>query len=179
MSHLNSQEPSYCWPQQHWQTLPDVTFGQINWTRPWFLESSTCITNQSKSICLLTAQWHIWLQRHLNGTTWNASPSTWKTKCGGSWVLNGEEGWYVGPAKKHYRCYTIHVNQTNSECIGDTVAFFLTHTTMPAQSTADAAMQIAKDLIHALKHPQVATPFNICQNQQGHVWTPTSQNPCE
>jgi hypothetical protein len=36
---------------------------------------------------------------------------------------------------------------------------------MPAQSTADAAMQIAKDLIHALKHPQVATPFNIGDKQ--------------
>jgi hypothetical protein len=79
-----------------------------------------------------------------------------------SWALHGEEGWYVGPAKKHYRCYTIHVNQTNSElCTEDTVAFFSTHTTMPAQSTADAAMQAAKDLIHALKHPQLATPFNI------------------
>lgn len=83
----------------------------------------------------------------------------------GSWAPHGEEGWYVGPAKKHYRCYTIHVNRTNSEHIGDTVAFFLTHTTMPAQSSVDAAIQAAKDLIHALKHPQLATSFDIGDEQ--------------
>jgi len=83
----------------------------------------------------------------------------------GSWALHGEEGWYVGPTKKHYRCYTIHVNRTNSERIGDTVEFFPTHTTMPAQSSANAAMQAAKDLIHALQHPYLATPFDVGDKQ--------------
>jgi hypothetical protein len=61
-------------------------------------------------------------------------PSVW-----GSWALHGEEGWYVGPAKKHYRCYTIHVHQTNSEHLLNIVAFFLTHN-HARQSSVDAAM---------------------------------------
>jgi hypothetical protein len=61
-------------------------------------------------------------------------PSVW-----GSCALHGEEGWYVGPAKKHYRCYTIHVHQTNSEHLLNIVAFFLTHN-HARQSSVDAAM---------------------------------------
>jgi hypothetical protein len=132
------------------------TSQQTNWTRPWFLESSMSIMDQSKTICLHTAQWHIWLQCHANGTTRNTSPSTWKTKCVGIMGTAWGRG-LVFSMLDQPRSITdvtpfMSSNWTNSECIGDTVAFFPTHTTMPAQSSVDAAMQAAKDLIHALRN---------------------------
>jgi hypothetical protein len=83
----------------------------------------------------------------------------------GSWAPHGEDGWYVGPAQQHYRCFTVHITSTNSERIGDTVDFFPIETNIPLQSSADAAMQAAKDLVHALQNPQPATPFDICNEQ--------------
>jgi hypothetical protein len=77
----------------------------------------------------------------------------------GSWAPHGVEGWYVGPAMEHYRCWTIHVTSTNSERIGDTFEFFPQYTKVPRLSSADAATYAARDLIYALQHPQPAGPF--------------------
>lgn len=82
-----------------------------------------------------------------------------------SWAPHGQEGWYVGPAMEHYRCYIVHVSSTNAERIGDTVEFFPQHSTMPKLSSADAAMQAAQDLIRALEQPHPATPFDIGDEQ--------------
>jgi hypothetical protein len=54
-----------------------------------------------------------------------------------TWAPHGVEGWYVGYAPEHYRCYTIHVTRTNKTRIGSTVEFFPTHCQMPHTSTAD------------------------------------------
>ena len=44
-----------------------------------------------------------------------------------TWAPHGKDGWYVGPAMEHYRCFTAHVNATNSERVSDTVEFFPRH----------------------------------------------------
>ena len=41
-----------------------------------------------------------------------------------SWKTRGKDGWYIGPAMEHYRCYRIYIPETHSECIADTVEFF-------------------------------------------------------
>lgn len=38
-----------------------------------------------------------------------------------SWAPHSTEGSYIGPARKHYRCYWIYIPAINSECICDTV----------------------------------------------------------
>jgi hypothetical protein len=75
-----------------------------------------------------------------------------------SWSPHGVEGWYVGPAMEHYRCYTCYVPRTQNTRISDTVAFFH-HRPLPALSSADKAMRAAVDLTDALRNPTALAPF--------------------
>lgn len=76
-----------------------------------------------------------------------------------SWATHGEEGWYLGPAMEHYRCYRVFIIKTKAERDSDTVSFFPSKTNMPALSSADRAIRAANELIHALKTPHPATPL--------------------
>ena len=76
-----------------------------------------------------------------------------------TWAPHREEGWYIGPATEHYRCYRIYVPKTHSERIADTVQFFPTKVVMPQLSSADTANRAANELINALQNPQTAAPF--------------------
>ena len=76
-----------------------------------------------------------------------------------SFGYHSQTGWYLGPAKQHYRCYRIYIPQTSSERIADTVQFFPTRIRMPASSSLDKAIQAANDLIHVLQNPEPASPF--------------------
>ena len=76
-----------------------------------------------------------------------------------SWAPHGQDGWYIGPAMEHYRCYKVYINKTRSERTVDTVEFFPTQFTMPRLSSADAAMRAANDLIAALRNPHPSAPF--------------------
>jgi hypothetical protein len=82
-----------------------------------------------------------------------------------SWATHGIDGWYIGPTYKHYRCYRIYASKTRAERICDTVEFFPHNFRMPEQSSADAAIRAAQELIHALKHPEPATPFQRLSNE--------------
>ena len=48
-----------------------------------------------------------------------------------SWAPHGIEGWYIGPAMEHYRCWTIYIPKTNAVGITDTVTFFPTKVNCP------------------------------------------------
>jgi hypothetical protein len=76
-----------------------------------------------------------------------------------SWAPHGTDGWYLGPASEHYRCYRVYATATASERISDTVEFFPEHTKLPYCSSADAAVLAAKQLIAALKYPVAAAPI--------------------
>jgi hypothetical protein len=41
-----------------------------------------------------------------------------------TWAPHGQDGWYIGPALEHYRCYTVYINKTRSERVVETVDFF-------------------------------------------------------
>jgi hypothetical protein len=41
-----------------------------------------------------------------------------------TWAPHGQDGWYIGPALEHYRCYTVYINKTRGERIVKTVDFF-------------------------------------------------------
>jgi predicted Abi (CAAX) family protease len=41
-----------------------------------------------------------------------------------TWAPHGQDGWYIGPALEHYRCYTVYINKTRGERVVETVDFF-------------------------------------------------------
>jgi hypothetical protein len=83
-----------------------------------------------------------------------------------SWAPHGEDGWYISPAMKHYRCFHVYINKTKSERVVDMVEFFPSRYNMPKFSSSDAIIKAAKDMIQALREPHPATPFNNFGDQQ-------------
>ena len=76
-----------------------------------------------------------------------------------TWAPHGVDGWYLGAAAEHYRCYRVYVTKTASERIAKTVQFFPHKCAMPKTSSADVALRAAHALVQALKHPSPAAPF--------------------
>jgi hypothetical protein len=83
-----------------------------------------------------------------------------------SWDPHGAEGWYIGPAMEHYRCYRVFTNKTKAERITDTIEFFPEHTSLPFMNSNDIAIKAANELITTLQNPLPATPFAQVGNQQ-------------
>ena len=76
-----------------------------------------------------------------------------------SFATHSSGGWYIGPAKMHYRCYQIYMPKTGATQIFDVVEFFPHRFKMPATSSIDKANQCILDLIELLKSPAPASPF--------------------
>jgi hypothetical protein len=76
-----------------------------------------------------------------------------------TWAPHGQDGWYIGPALEHYRCYTVYITNTRSSRIVETVEFFPHQFKIPFPSSSDLATQAATELTHALLNPQPAGPF--------------------
>ena len=80
-----------------------------------------------------------------------------------SWAAHGVDGWYLGLALEHYRCYRVYVNNTRSERNVDTVGFFPQHTKVPSIAANDAATTAAQDLVAALYDPKPNTEWKKCR----------------
>lgn len=52
------------------------------------------------------------------------------------WNTAGSNGWYVGPAMEHYRCYMCYVTNTRGFRICDTVDFFPRNITITLETTS-------------------------------------------
>jgi hypothetical protein len=78
-----------------------------------------------------------------------------------TWAPHGQDGWYIGPALEHCRCYTVYITKTRSNRIVETVESFPHKFTLSFPSSSELATQAAADLTHALLNPQPASPF--CQ----------------
>jgi hypothetical protein len=76
-----------------------------------------------------------------------------------SFAPHSSDGWYVGPALKHYRCYELYMPATAATRIFDVVQFFPHRLKMPKTSSLDKATQCVIDLIELLKSPAPASPF--------------------
>jgi hypothetical protein len=76
-----------------------------------------------------------------------------------TWAPHGQDGWYIGPALEHYRCYTVYINKTRGERVVETVEFFPENFKLPFPSTQELATKAATELTHALLHPHPAGPF--------------------
>ena len=68
----------------------------------------------------------------------------------GTWAPHAVDGWYLGPAENHYRCYRVWIHETTSERIVDTLSWLPSYFTMPSASPAAAPTAAAQDLIKAL-----------------------------
>ena len=62
-----------------------------------------------------------------------------------SWAPHGVDGWYIGPALHHYRCFTVFVPATGATRVVDTVEFFPSKVAMPNTSSTDIIKRAATD----------------------------------
>jgi hypothetical protein len=83
-----------------------------------------------------------------------------------TWAPAGQDGWYIGPALEHYRCYRVYINKTRSEIVVETVVFS-TEVKLPLSSSKDLATEVAKKMTYALVNPQPASPFTQVGDEQG------------
>jgi hypothetical protein len=66
-----------------------------------------------------------------------------------TWSPHMQDGWYIGPALEHYRCYTVYITKTRSSRIVETVELFPHQFKIPFPSSSDFATQAAAELTHA------------------------------
>ena len=83
----------------------------------------------------------------------------------GSWELNGEVGWYVGPELEHYRCVEIYFPKTRKTRACDTVDFFPHDYPFPEVKTKDFLHQAAADIVEILTKPPSTTVLTL---EEGH-----------
>jgi hypothetical protein len=113
----------------------------------------------------LSAATHIFGQHDYNraplsppGTIIIANETPGKRK---TWAPHGQDGWYIGPALEHNRCYTVYITKTRSSKVAETVELFPHQFKVPFPTSSELTTQAAADLTHALLNPQPAGPF--CQ----------------
>ena len=75
------------------------------------------------------------------------------------------DGWYLGPAVHHYRCYTCYNIDTGGETTPDTIAFFPEFMKMPNYSSRDMSIHAAADLSKSLQTPRPESPFQMGDSQ--------------
>ena len=75
----------------------------------------------------------------------------------GTWELNGEMGYYVGPAMNHYRCVTCYFPKTRSTRVCEMVTFFPHDIPFPQVRLQDHLKQAAEDIITILTSPPADT----------------------
>ena len=54
-----------------------------------------------------------------------------------TWAPKGTDGWYLGPAPEHYRCYRVYIPATRAERTAKTVEFFPHDCAVPVSTPAD------------------------------------------
>jgi hypothetical protein len=83
-----------------------------------------------------------------------------------TWAVHGVDGWYLGGAPEHYRCYRVYATKTRAERIARTVEFFPHFGHMPQLSSADAAIRAAIDLCWAIRNPSPSSPLAAIGDEQ-------------
>ena len=78
-----------------------------------------------------------------------------------AWDEHGQEGWYIAPAPKHYRYYSILMKATKQLGIPPRVKIFPEHCHMPNNSSTIRLLKAAKELTHALKNPEKIHCLNM------------------
>ena len=72
-----------------------------------------------------------------------------------SWAVHGKDGFYLGPALNHYRCWRIYCPDTGGTRISDSIAWLPEPYRMPGSSPLEMLTAITTDLVTVLR---AATP---------------------
>jgi uncharacterized Zn-finger protein len=75
-----------------------------------------------------------------------------------SWDPHGVDGYYLGPALDHSKCYQDNIKKTKGTRIVDTVDLFPSNTKMPQTSSKDLAIIASLELSNAIQNPAPADP---------------------
>ena len=67
-----------------------------------------------------------------------------------AWAPHAIDGWYLGPAMKHYRCGRYFIPSTRAVRIASTTKHFPTHCSVPTISEADRTLLAAAELINII-----------------------------
>jgi hypothetical protein len=65
--------------------------------------------------------------------------------CRRTWAPHGKDGWYIGPALEHNRCYRVYINKTRSERVLKAVDFSPPELQIPFPSSKDLATEATKN----------------------------------
>jgi hypothetical protein len=68
----------------------------------------------------------------------------------GTWEPHAVDGWYVGPAMDHYRCYRVFIEETNAERITDTISWYPTKVNIPTATSQEIIVEALSDTPHEL-----------------------------
>jgi hypothetical protein len=83
-----------------------------------------------------------------------------------SWDHHGVDGYYLGPALHHYRCYQVYITKTRGTRVVCAVELFPSKTAMPQTSSKALASIAALELSHALPNPAPDAPFHEIRTAQ-------------
>jgi len=67
-----------------------------------------------------------------------------------SWDPRGVEGWYLGPAKNHYRCHRVFCTKTQSERVTDTINILPYGPSLPTVTIQEAAVMATEKLAESI-----------------------------
>ena len=82
-----------------------------------------------------------------------------------SYAPHGVEGFYLGPALDHYRCYRFYIPSTGHTWITGTAQFFPHALSMPTLTTTDQLLEAARTLVECIKNP---SPVTLARTPQRH-----------
>ena len=82
-----------------------------------------------------------------------------------SWDPHDTEGWFLGTALEHYRCYCVFVNKTKSERVTHTLELFPPKVTIPYATPTDVAIQVTAEITRLLHHPNAIQVSKVGTNQ--------------
>ena len=69
------------------------------------------------------------------------------------------KGYFIGPAKHHYRNYEVYILTTRGVKTTDTIEFIPKHIQMPKTSSEDRLAEATENLIEILQKSHPPTPF--------------------
>ena len=84
-----------------------------------------------------------------------------------TWGVHGVDGFYLGPALDHYRCWRTYITRTQSKRISDTIAWFPTRVRLPGTSKVEALTAAIRDVSTAIT--QVANAGGRQHNRQPYT----------
>jgi hypothetical protein len=163
---MHVQEPLHCGAKKHGPQFSTEPMGQVPPTSADFPEPRARLANQPTHLGTRPTPRGLPLQPYTAGTPGHQSTGTRKAEHQIDMAPHGVEGWYIGPALPHYRCYRVWIWATDAERIADTLAWFPQHVTMPFLSSSQAAIAAARDLVAALNNPAPASPICPPTNSQ-------------